>query len=63
MPTDSMKRWITFLLFVLALNFAWEMLQANWLASMRDPPLLLLCFRAALGDLVIAAVAERRIGR
>ncbi|HEX9458430.1 MAG TPA: hypothetical protein VGA84_04760 [Thermoanaerobaculia bacterium] len=55
-----MKRWITFLLFVFALNFAWEMMQANWFASMRDLPVLratVLCFRAALGDLVIAAVA------
>src|SRR5712671_4416682 len=55
-----MRRWPTFALLVLALNFAWEMMQADWFASMRGVPLLpatFLCLRAALGDLVIAAVA------
>jgi hypothetical protein len=55
-----MRRWSAFALLVLALNLAWEMMQANWFASMRGLPLLpatLLCFRAALGDLVIAALA------
>jgi hypothetical protein len=57
---NSMKRWISFLLLILALNFAWEMLQADWFASMHGLPLLratLLCLRASLGDLVITAVA------
>src|SRR6266545_7125692 len=55
-----MKRWIAFLLLVVALNFAWEMLQAKWFASMHGLALLpatLLCFRAALGDLAITAIA------
>ena len=55
-----MKRWFVFALLVLALNFAWEMMQASWFASMRGLPLwrgTLLCFRAALGDLVITAIA------
>jgi hypothetical protein len=55
-----MKRWITFVVLVFALNFAWEMLQAKWFASMRDLPLLrasLLCLYGAVADLVIAAVA------
>src|SRR6266568_9026955 len=55
-----MKRWFLFALLVLALNFAWEMMQASWFANMRGLPLsrgTLLCFRAALGDLVITAIA------
>ena len=55
-----MKRWAAFALLVLALNFAWEMLQAKWFASMQGLPpqrATLLCFRAAVGDLAIAAVA------
>src|SRR2546427_691061 len=55
-----MKRWIAFLLLVVALNFAWEMVQAKWFVSMHGLALLpatLLCFRAALGDLVITAIA------
>src|SRR4051812_503727 len=58
--TDPMKRWLAFVLLVLALNFAWEMMQAKWFVSMERLPLwrgTLLCFRAALGDLVITAVA------
>ncbi len=54
-----MRRWAAFALLVLALNFAWEMLQAKWFASMQGVPLLratILCFRAALGDLVIVAI-------
>ncbi|SRR5581483_1709341 len=55
-----MKRWIAFTLLVLAMNFAWEMLQANWFSSMRGLPILratLLCLRASAGDLLITAVA------
>jgi hypothetical protein len=55
-----MKRWLAFALLVLALNFAWEMSQAPWFASMRGLPFwqaTLLCTRAALGDLLIAAIA------
>ncbi len=55
-----MKRWLAFALLVLALNFAWEMSQAPWFASMRGLPFwraTLLCARAALGDVVIAAIA------
>src|SRR5438128_10093250 len=55
-----MKRWIAFLLLVVALNFAWEMVQAKWFVTMHGLALLpatLLCFRAALGDLVITAIA------
>ncbi len=55
-----MKRWLAFVLLVLALNFAWEMSQAPWFASMRGLPFwraTLLCARAALGDVVIAAIA------
>ena len=55
-----MRRWPAFALLVLALNFAWEMKQANWFASMRGlPPMraTLLCARASLGDLLITAVA------
>src|SRR6266581_791485 len=54
-----MRRWTAFALLVLALNFAWEMMQAKWFASMHGlPPIraTLLCFRAALGDLVITAI-------
>src|SRR5712691_292703 len=54
-----MRRWTAFALLVLALNFAWEMMQAKWFASMDGlPPIraTLLCFRAALGDLVVAAI-------
>ena len=55
-----MRPWTAFALIVLALNFAWEMMQAKWFASMRGlSPMraTLLCFRAALGDLVIATTA------
>jgi hypothetical protein len=55
-----MKRWLTFALLVLALNFAWEMKQSKRFASMEEMTLwrgTLLCFRAALGDLVITAIA------
>ena len=61
-PIDrgAVKRWLAFALLVLTLNFAWEMMQAKWFASMEGLPLwraTLLCFRAALGDLVITAIA------
>ena len=55
-----MRRWLLYALLVLTLNFAWEMMQAKWFASMQGVALLratLLCFRAALGDFVIGAVA------
>src|SRR5436305_7588538 len=55
-----MKRWLVFALLVLALNFAWEMMQAKWFASMQRLPLwrgTLLCFQAALGDLVVTGIA------
>lgn len=55
-----MKQWLAFALLVLALNFAWEMSQAPWFASMRGLSFwraTLLCARAALGDVVIAAIA------
>ena len=58
--TDPMKRWATFALLVFSLNFAWEMMQMNWFASMQGPPLwrtTLVCARATLGDLVITAMA------
>src|SRR6266704_4795318 len=58
--TDPMKRWLAFVLLVLALDFGWEMMQAKWFASMQRLPLwrgTLLCFRAALGDLVITVIA------
>jgi hypothetical protein len=55
-----MRRWTAFTLLVLALNFAWEMMQARWFASMRGlSPMraTLLCFRAAVGDLAIATIS------
>ncbi|HWS73342.1 MAG TPA: hypothetical protein VN605_14615 [Thermoanaerobaculia bacterium] len=55
-----MKRWMAFALLVLALHFGWEMLQAKWFAGMQGlSPLraTILCFRAAAGDLAIAAIA------
>ncbi len=55
-----MKRWLAFALLVLALNFAWEMSQAPWFASMRGLPFwpaTWRCARAALGDVMIAAIA------
>lgn len=60
MPTDPIRRWSTLALLVFALNFGWEMMQAKWFASMQGLPLwraTLLCFRASVGDLVIAAIA------
>jgi len=54
------KRWLAFGALVFALNFAWEMSQASWFASMRGMPFwpaTYLCARAALGDLVIAAIS------
>src|SRR6266699_1181029 len=58
--TDPMTRWLEFVLLMLLPNFGWEMMQAKWFASMQRLPLwrgTLLCFRAALGDLVITAIA------
>ena len=58
--TDPMKRWAKFALLVFSFNFAWEMMQMNWFASMQGLPLwrtTLVCARAALGDLVIAVIA------
>jgi len=55
-----MKRSTTLALLVFALNFGWEMAQMNRFASMQGVPFgrtILLCARAALGDLVIFAVA------
>ena len=55
-----MKRWIGFAAFVLVLNFAWEMSQASWFANMREMPFwraTRVCFIAAVGDLIIAAIA------
>ena len=55
-----MKRWISLLLLVFALHFAWEMVQAKWFVGMYDLPFwsgVLRCFRAALGDTFITAVA------
>src|SRR5258708_22592313 len=54
------KGWLILLLLTFALNFAWEMTQANWFANMRDLslwPATLICVRAALGDVVIAVIA------
>ena len=55
-----MKRWTTFAVLVLALNFGWEMLQGKWFASMQNLPFwkaALTCARATLGDLLITAIA------
>lgn len=55
-----MKRWLTFALLVFALNFAWEMAQGKWFASMQGLPFwraTLQCARATFGDLVITAIA------
>ena len=55
-----MKRWLAFALLVFALNFAWEMSQTPWFASMRGLPFwraTLLCASAAFGDVAIAAIA------
>ena len=57
---STRKRWFAFGALVFALNFAWEMSQARWFASMRDVPFwaaTYLCARAAFGDLVIAAIS------
>ena len=53
-------RWFTSLLLVLALHFGWEMMQARWFVNMHGMPPLratFWCFRAALGDVVITAIA------
>ena len=58
--TDPMKRWATFALLVFSLNFAWEMMQMRWFASMQGLPLwrtTIVCARATLGDLVITVIA------
>ena len=55
-----MKRWAIFALLVFAANFAWEMMQARWFASMHGLPAWhasLLCLRATVGDFVITLVA------
>jgi hypothetical protein len=55
-----MRRWLVFASLTLILHFAWEVSQATWYASMHGLPFwraTLLCARAAMGDLVIAAIA------
>jgi hypothetical protein len=54
-----MRRMLAFVFLVLALNFAWEMAQAGFFASMKAMPFgaaSLLCLRAAFGDLAITAL-------
>src|SRR5216684_724943 len=55
-----MKLWGTFALLVFALNFAWEMAQGKWFASMQGLSFwraTSFCTRATLGDLLITALA------
>ena len=54
------SRWVVLAFGVLALNFAWEMAQMGFFADMMELPFwsaTARCFRAALGDAVIAAAA------
>lgn len=53
-------RWVTWASVTFAMHFVWEMSQAKWFASMAALPFwtaTYLCFRAAVGDLVITAIA------
>jgi hypothetical protein len=53
-------RWLTFALMTAALHFVWEMGQGGWFASMDRFSFwraTFLCARAAVGDVVITAVA------
>jgi hypothetical protein len=55
-----MRRWLVFAALVVALNFAWEMAQGGLFVGMSAMPFwaaTLRCFRAALGDLAITALA------
>lgn len=55
-----MKRWLVFTAAVLILHYIWEMAQAGLFVGMKEQPIAqsaVRCFKAALGDVVITAIA------
>lgn len=55
-----MKRWVVFTAAVLILHYLWEMAQGGLFVGMKEQPFAqaaMRCFKAALGDLVITAIA------